>query len=138
MAATRIYLPSSGAAPVTPSTWNHANQAASTYTCAGVLTKGSTAMTSRTTASGTTNPYTRAVMRYVIGPLADVEISGTVNAVMRASEANGDANATMSIAVKIIQPDGTDRSVLLAAIASDLAAASRSSQRRYRVGGHTT
>jgi hypothetical protein len=59
-------------------------------------------------------------MRYVIGPLAAVQITGTVKAVMRCSEANAGANATMSIAVKIIQPGGADRSVLLAATASDL------------------
>lgn len=118
--AFRIYLPSSGSAPVTPSTWNHANQAPTTYTLPGKNTKASpTALTSRTTASGTTNPYTRAVMRYIIGPLAPNEISGTVKAVMRCSEANAACNATMSIAAKIIKPDGTDRSVLLAAIAAD-------------------
>jgi hypothetical protein len=60
-------------------------------------------------------------MRYVIGPLDAVTISGTVNLVMRCSEANGNANATMSLAVKIIQPGGADRSVLLAAGASDSA-----------------
>lgn len=118
--ATKIYLPSSGAAPVTPSTWNHANQAATTYTLPGVLAKGTTALTSRTTATGTTSPYTRAVMRYVIGPLAATEIAGTVNAVMRCSESTTGANATMSIAVKIITPGGADRAVLLAATASDL------------------
>lgn len=123
--ATRIYLPSSGTPAVTPSTWNHANQAGTTYTLPGVLAKGTTALTSRTTATGTTSPYTRGVMRYVIGPLTATEISGTVNAVLRCSESNNAANATMSIAVKIIQPDGTDRAVLLAATASDSAASPR-------------
>ena len=119
--ATKIYLPSSGAAAVTPSTWNHAYQASTTYTIKGVLSKSSTAHTTRRTATGTTNPYTQAVMRYVIGPLSAVQISGTVNLVMQAYESNAGANATFSIAVKIIQPDGSDRSVLLAATASDLA-----------------
>ena len=119
--ATRFYLPSSGAAAVTPSTWNHTNQAGTTYTLAGVRVKGATSLTSRTTASGITSPFTRAVMRYVIGPLNPVQISGTINIVMRCSEANVGANATLSTAVKLIKPDGTDRSVLLNAIASDLA-----------------
>lgn len=119
--AVRLYLPSSGSAPVTPSTWNHANQAGTTYTLPGQLWPRGSALTSRTTASGTTNPYTRAVMRYVWGPLAAVQISGTVNVVMRCSEANSGANATMSIAVKLITPAGADRSVLLAATASDSA-----------------
>ena len=58
-------------------------------------------------------------MRYVIGPLTAQTISGTINAVMRVSEAATGANATMSIAAKIIQSGGSDRAVLLAATASD-------------------
>lgn len=119
--AVRLYLPSSGTAPVTPSTWNHANQAGTTYTLPGRRWPEGTALTSRTTATGTTNPYVRGVMRYVWGPLAAVEISGTVNLVMRCSEANSAANSMLSIAVKLIQPGGADRSVLLAAISSDSA-----------------
>jgi hypothetical protein len=116
-----LYLPSTGSAPVTPSTWNHTNQASTTYTLPGMRWPTGSALTSRTTATGTTNPYTRAVMRYVWGPLAAVAISGTINVVMRCSESSGSANSTMSCAVKLIQPGGADRSVLLAAIASDLA-----------------
>lgn len=116
----RLYCPSSGTAPVTPSTWNHANQAGTTYTRPGYPYRTGSALTSRTTASGTTNPYTRAVFRYVYGPLKAVQISGTINQCMRCSEANAAANATTSIAVKIITPAGADRSVLLAATASDL------------------
>ena len=65
----RILNSDSGTAAVTPSTWNHSNQATTTYTLPGVLVKTGTALTSRTTASGTTNPLTRGVFRYVIGPL---------------------------------------------------------------------
>lgn len=119
--ATKIYLPSSGSPAVTPSTWNHANQAGTTYTLPGVLIKSNTSMANRVTATGTTSPYTRAVMRYIIGPLAASEISGTIRLQMLALEASTGANATFSIAVKIIQPGGADRSVLLAAIASDSA-----------------
>ena len=117
--ATRIYLPSSGSAPVTPSTWNFPYQAGTTYTLPGLVKKGTTAFTSRTTAGGTTSGRLTGVMRYVIGPLSAVQISGTVNLVMRVSESSGSANATLAVAVKIIQPGGADRSVLLAAVASD-------------------
>lgn len=119
--ATKIYLPSTGSPDVTPSTWNHANQAASTYTLKGVLAKISSAFSARRTATGTTSPYTRAVMRYIIGPLSAQTIAGTINVVMRCYESNAGANATMSCAVKIIQPNGSDRAVLLAATASDAA-----------------
>jgi len=120
--AERIYCPSSGSAPVAPSTWNHANQAGTTYTLPGIRShlRSKTALTSRTTATGTTNPFTRAVFRYVFGPLAAIQITGTINQCMRCSESNAAANATTSIAVKLIQPGGADRSVLLAATASDL------------------
>jgi hypothetical protein len=60
------------------------------------------------------------VFRYVFGPLAAIQISGTINFSTRCSEANAAANATTSCAVKLIQPGGADRSVLLAATASDL------------------
>jgi hypothetical protein len=61
-------------------------------------------------------------MRYVCElPLQAVQISGTVKLQMLVSESNSGANATISIAVKIIQPGGADRSVLLAATASDSA-----------------
>jgi hypothetical protein len=62
-------------------------------------------------------------MRYVWGPLAAVQISGTVSTAMRCSESSGSANAQFSMAVKLIQPGGADRSVLLAATSSDSAAA---------------
>ena len=58
-------------------------------------------------------------MRYVIGPLSAVEIAGTVNLAMMCSESSNSANSKLSIAVKIIQPGGADRSVLLTYVASD-------------------
>jgi hypothetical protein len=118
--STRLYLPSSGAAAVTPSTWNFPTQASTTYTYAAVKTKISSAFATRSGATGTTSPTYRGLLRYVIGPLSAVEISGTVNLCMRVYEGNSGANATLGIAVKIIQPDGSDRSVLLAYVASDL------------------
>ena len=121
--ATRIYLPSSGAAPVTPSTWNHPNTVTTTYTYAGVLQKISSAFASRTSATGIESPIYKGVLRYVIGPLSAAQISGTVKLVQRVSESAIGANANLSIAVKIIQPNGSDRSVLLAYTSSDLASA---------------
>lgn len=118
--ATRIYLPSSGAAPVTPQTWNFANQI-NPLTFAGVLAKINSAMASKLEATGTVSPIAKAMFRYVVGPLAAQNIAGTVKLQMRALESNALANATFAIAVKIIKPDGTDRAVLLAQTASDLA-----------------
>lgn len=117
--ATRIYLPSSGAAPVTPSTWNFPTQAATTYTYAASLTKLSTAFATRSGATGTTNPTHRGLLRYVLGPLAAQTISGTVKGQIRCYENNGGANATLAAAIKIVQPDGSDRAVLLSYTAAD-------------------
>jgi hypothetical protein len=119
--ATRIYLPSSGSAAVTPSTWNFANQI-NPLTFAGSRTKTASALTTKLEATGTTNPTARAMLRYVIGPLEGQSITGTVKGQMLALESNAGANASLALAVKIIQPDGTDRAVLLAQTAGDSAA----------------
>ena len=116
--ATKIYLPSSGSAAVTPSTWIFTNQI-NPLTFAGVITPISSAMTTKLEATGTTSPITRAMLRYVIGPLAAQSISGTVRMVMSAMESNAGANATLAMAAKIIQSGGADRATLLAVTASD-------------------
>ena len=118
---TRIYLPSSGSAPVTPSTWNFANQV-TPLTFAGLLARINSTMTTSLKATGTTSPTLRAMFRWVIGPLAAQNIAGTINLVMQCFESNAGANATLAVAVKIIQPGGADRAVLLAAVGSDSAA----------------
>lgn len=80
-------------------------------------------MTSKVGATGTTSPTMRAQGRLVIGPLKAQTISGTVKAQMRCQESSTGANATAALAVKIIQPNGVDRAVLLAPVGSDSAAA---------------
>jgi hypothetical protein len=62
------------------------------------------------------------MLREVIGPLPGQTIAGNVHGQMLASENNSGANATLAMAVKIIQPGGADRAVLLAAVGSDNAA----------------
>ena len=106
---------------VIPSTWNFGAQI-NPLTFAGRLAKGGSTMTTRTQATGTTNPTLRAMLRYVVGPLVGQTISGNVHGQMLASESNSGANATLAMAVKIIQPGGADRAVLLAAVGSDNAA----------------
>lgn len=119
---TLIYLPSSGAPDVTPSTWIFPNQI-NPVTYKAATTKAGTALTTKTEATGTTSPTTRAMVRWVIGPLAAQSISGTVRAVIRCSESNTGANATLAMAIKIIQPNGADRATLLGVTASDSATA---------------
>jgi hypothetical protein len=121
--ATRIYVRSEGTPDITPSSWNFAVQI-NPVSLPGTLVKNSgSAMTSKTEATGTTNPTARAMGRTIIGPLKAQTINGSVKGQMRGSESNAGANATLAMAVKVIKPDGTDRGVLLAQTASDSATA---------------
>lgn len=116
--ATLIYLPSSGSPDVTPSSWIFPNQI-NPLTLEAVTSKISSAFTTKTEATGGTSPTTRAMLRYVIGPLTAQTISGTVRMVMRARESNAGANANLAMAVKIIQSSGADRATLLGVTSSD-------------------
>jgi hypothetical protein len=120
--ATRIYLPSTGAAAVTPTNWL-ITPAANNYTYAGVLAKISSAFANRSQVTTTANAYTWAVARYVLGPLDAVQISGTVEAVVRCYENNAQANCTLAMGIHIIQANGANRSTLLVNTHSDSAAA---------------
>src|SRR5262252_4152761 len=121
--ATRVYTESSGTPTVTPSTWNFANQINPVTVPGGFRRNTGATMTSKTEATGTTNPINRAMGRTVIGPLAGGSISGTISAQMRGQESGTGANATLALAVKLIQPNGADRAVLLAQTASTNATA---------------
>jgi hypothetical protein len=118
---TKFYLPSAGDPLITPSSWEFDYQIASPLTLAGRLETIATTMTSKTAATGTTSGRRQGVARWVIGPLAAQTISGTIQAVMRVQESNAAANAQLAIAAKIIQPDGSNRAVLLNEISSDSA-----------------
>jgi hypothetical protein len=70
-------------------------------------------------ASGTSGHFT-AVLRTVSPPLlADHSFSGTVKGQFRCRESAATDNYTLAFALKVIQPDGTDRGVLVAVSASD-------------------
>jgi len=115
--ATRIYLPSTGAAAVTPATWAFPNQDA--ITLAGVTTRINSAFAKRTTTLvGGTGQF-KALYRYVVGPLAAQSIGGTVDSLICGQESATNADATYAAAVKIITAAGADRAVLLAPTASD-------------------
>jgi hypothetical protein len=116
----RLYIPSSGAAAVTPTDWEFATQI-SPSTFAGVRTRISTAQTAYAQNCSTTSPHTDGALRWVFGPLAAQTITGTVEGQMRCREANAGANATLALSCKIIQPNGNDRGVLVAPVASDAA-----------------
>ncbi len=129
--STRFYFSPNWALPAsdaTPSTWS-AGWNQTTGTIEKTLLNGSfgpafTASTAGPTAFGTSGSFT-AVARFVSVPLAsDQTIAGTVKGQVKCNESASAAdNFTLALAIKIIQPDGTDRGILLAVTASDNTAA---------------
>lgn len=121
--ATRIYLPSTGAAPVSPAFGSSGGSAWGQTTSAdrlrGVTTKIASAMASKTTAnSGVVQTILNR--QYVIGPLAGSTISGTFKGQLRGSESNAGMDATCAIAIRVVKPDLSDRGVCLAITAPTL------------------
>lgn len=121
--ATRFYFEGSGTErfPVTPSSWSSGWN----------TTTGQTRLLSHSTRkrSGNATPVVngnsvsgnfQSVWRGVSHPLKAQTISGTIKGQIRCSQGTAAGDYTLAVAVKIIQPDGTDRAVLLAVTASDL------------------
>ena len=117
--ATRIYTQSSGIPDVTPTDWEFAQQI-NPVTVPGTLTRNTgAAMTSKAESTGVVSPIFRAMGRTILGPLSAATISGTVTGQMRGMQNNNATSATLAMAIKLVQPSGADRGVLLAPVASD-------------------
>jgi hypothetical protein len=116
---TRVYLQNADA-PVTPSAWptGFDSATANAVTKAASLAKAATAFATVTGASGAV-ATTIAFGRFVLGPLAGQSISGTITGQMKGYETNAGAQCTSVLSVRLLQPDGTERSVLLAPSYSD-------------------
>ncbi len=120
--ATRFYLPNSGAAGVTPSSWSAgwndtSQESPGTYPLATTPTDTALATTADIeTQSGAGANYI-AVGRWVSEPLAAQTISGTIRGVIRGEQTDINGNACPAIAAKVVQSDGSDRAVLLAVAA---------------------
>jgi hypothetical protein len=78
------------------------------------------AHTSQTQAGAGGSGRFTGMRRYISPPLAAQTIAGTIKGQMFGSEASATDNYRMAISVRLLQPDGTERSVLLAPTASDL------------------
>ena len=123
LVVTRIYTQSSGTPGITPTDWEFPNQI-NPVTVPGTLTLNTgSPMVSKAEATGITSPILRAMGRTILGPLAASTISGSAKGQMRGMENNAGANATLAVAMKLVQPNGTDRGVLLAPSAADSATA---------------
>lgn len=71
------------------------------------------------TFSGTANPGFFPGRRYLSPALAAQTISGTIKGQAKCVQTNSTDNYTLAVSVRLIKPDGTERSVLLAPTASD-------------------
>lgn len=114
--ATRFYLPSSGAAPVSPAydaAWEQTGEA--DRVALGFLDNdGTTALTDKTVTVPITTSQQILSRQFVSTPLHAINISGTVSCVLRGLESALTANAFPAIGVRVVSNDGaTVRGTLL-------------------------
>jgi hypothetical protein len=109
-AATRIYLPSTGASAVNPAysgDWEKTSQAGARRRCI-VGGKSVSAMASITmTETSLTANYDMLAQQWVSDPIAAQTIMGTVRGQLRASEANIAADADIAIIIYVVNSTGT-------------------------------
>ena len=120
--ATRIYLPSSGAAPNAPAfdaAWNVTTGADRVRAVANLIS--GTAMASKATVETAAAAVNVLSRQYIAGPLAAGDISGTVRGQIGCQEANADADYRIQLSIRIVSGDGnTFRGTLRAADAEAL------------------
>lgn len=119
---TRLYFENGGDVIVTPTaTTGWTFQPVSTFPL--TKTKRSSAMGTQTRAAGAgTNGQFGMAVRFVSTPLKAQTISGTIKGQMRVKQSAAGNDTTLCVAVKLIKPDGSDRSVLLSPAAADTVA----------------
>jgi len=122
MPTTRFYLPSSGAAAVTPANaaWDKTTGAGSAL--AAVRTKISSAMATVTNTKDSTTLHSSLIRQYVTEPLGSQTITGHISGAMRCIESNIGFSACVAVSIRACSQDGTTiRSPALLAISnSDL------------------
>src|SRR5690349_1662341 len=119
--ATRIYLPSSGAADVSPAftaSWNSTVGADRVHTA---INRRSTGQSTKITAEISGGPKFILLRQFVSNPLAAQTFSGTLKGQIKAAESAAALDATLAILVKVVSNDGTiDRAQLISITASQL------------------
>lgn len=121
--ATRFYLPSSGAAAVSPAFDAEWERTADADRIACVTAKSSTAMTTKTFEESTASAHDVLARQYVSAPLSGAQtITGTVKGQARAAENDLEINARSQLIIRVVSNDGaTVRGTLLAADTGALA-----------------
>ena len=120
---TRIYLPSTGAAEITPAfsaDWEKTTGATRIKCVVTKITSSAASITSSENVS--TSPYDVLTRQYVSDPLKAQTISGTVKGQIRCQEANADADYCAAMLIRVVSGDGTvERGVLLSYFPASLA-----------------
>jgi hypothetical protein len=115
-AGTRLYLPSAGAAAVSPAyqaAWENTSQAGTRLKCVTAKTVSAMASITLNEVSASAN-YDMLSRQYVSNPIAAQTISGTVYGQIRTSEANIAADADVAIIIYVVNNAGnTVRGTLL-------------------------
>lgn len=120
--ATRLYLPQTGAAPVSPSYSAAWNKTSDSDRIKAVLVRLNTTFTGRSGTQLTGGPNFILLRQYVTDPLDAQTISGTIKGQLKAIQNNGTLSATLAVLVKVVSNDGlTTLATLVSIAASQLA-----------------
>jgi hypothetical protein len=132
--ATRIYLPSSGTALVSPAfdgAWDVTTGADRLWAAAG---QQNTAMATKSTAETSASVVNVLSRQYLVGPLTAQTVGGTIKGQIRCSEANADADYRIQLVVRAVSSDGvTVRGTLRAADTEALSSEFHTSLRNITV-----
>lgn len=105
---TRFYLPSSGAAPISPAPDAGWERTADMDRVAGARWKTGTAPLVKTATKATSSgSYDSLARQYIIGPLKAQTIAGNVIARIAANESDPAAEGSAQIGIRIVAPDAT-------------------------------
>lgn len=115
MAVTKFYLPSTGAAAVSPAFDTLWDDTASADRIAAVTTKINSAITDKVVGGIAVNDADQLFRQYVSAPIGGGPITGTVKGQIRATEETATINARAQIVIYVVSNDGsTLRGVLYA------------------------
>jgi hypothetical protein len=106
-AQTRYYMPSTGAAPVSPAFTGAWNSTVTMVRRKAVTARINSAMADHQITSGATAPEFHGLVQYVSDPIAAQTISGTVKGRIRASESGNSFDGTVAIGIYVYSNDGS-------------------------------
>lgn len=123
MAATRYYLPTTSASPITvtpDASWNDITQTSTIR----MIPKGQLSVKTTLTDSGSTVPTTTTQnwlsFQHISDPIPPQRFIGTFSMVIRCDEGDLGANATLAVSVRILSQDGgTVRGTLYSVFGTD-------------------